>query len=84
MLPFLMINLGLVVVMLVVMLVRRSNLLRVSMVVSTLGYDVLFIGTGHGEVLLVCLLIIVMVSVVLVSMNVLRGHVVMAGVLVVV
>ena len=84
MLPFLMINLGLVVVMLVVMLVRRSNLLRVSMVIGTLGNDVLFIGTGHSEVLLVCLLIIVMVSVVLVSMDVLRGHVVMAGVLVVV
>ena len=84
MLPFLMINLGLVVVMLVVMLVRRTNLLRVSMVVGTLRNDVLFIGTGHGEVLLVCLLIIVMVSVVLVSMNVLRGHVMMAGVLVVV
>ena len=84
MLPLLVIDFGLVIMMLVVMGVRKTNLLRVSMVVGTLGDNVLLLGASHSEVKRAVLQILVMVSIILVSMHVLRCHMMVAWVLVVV
>ena len=54
------------------------------MVVGTLLDNVVLFGASHSEVKRLVLLIFVVVGVVLVSVDVLRGHVVVSGVLVVV
>ena len=77
-------SLSLVVVMLVVVGVRLSNLLGVSMVVTTLGDNVVLLGSGDSEVLRLVLLVIVVIGIVLVTVSVLRGHVVVSGVHIVV
>jgi len=53
------------------------------MVVGSLLDDIKHFGTGDSEVFSVVLLIIVVISVILVTVDVLRGHVVVAGILVV-
>ena len=76
--------LDLVVVMLVMVGVGRANLLGVSVVVGTLGDDVVLTGESHSEVERLVLGILVVVGVVLVAVSVLRGHVVVSGILIVV
>ena len=48
--PLLMVNLGLVVVVLVVVRVRRTNLTRVSVVIGTLGDNIALLRPCHSEV----------------------------------
>ena len=76
--------LDLVVVMLVMVGVGCTDLLGVSMVVSTLGDGIVVAGKSHSEVERLVLGVLVVVGVVLVAMSVLRGHVMVSGVLVVV
>ena len=76
--------LDLVVVMLVMVGVGCTDLLGVSMVVSTLGDGIVVAGKSHSEVERLVLGVLVVVGVVLVAMSVLRGHVMVSGVLVMV
>ena len=48
--PLLMVNLGLVLVVLVVVRVRRTNLTRVSVVIGTLGDNIALLRPCHSEV----------------------------------
>ena len=61
-----------------------ADLLWGSMVVSALHNHVVLLGSSHREVQWLMLLVLVVVSVVLVTVDVLRGHVVVTWVLVVV
>ncbi len=74
----------LVVAVLVVVGVRGTNLLGVSVVVASLGNDVMLLRASDSEVERLVLLILVVVGVILVAVHVLRGHVMVARVLVVV
>lgn len=74
----------LVVVVIVVVGVGCADLLGMGVVVSTLGDDVVVTGKSHSEVKGLVLGILVVVGVVLVTVGVLRGHVVVGGVLIVV
>ena len=76
--------LDLVVVMLVMVGVGCTDLLGVSMVVSTLGDGIVVAGKSHSEVERLVLGVLVVVGVVLVTMNVFRGHVMVTRVLIVV
>ena len=77
-------SLNLVVLVLVVVAVRATDLLWVGVVVSSLGDNIVVFGPRHSEVHRLVLLVLVVVGVVLVAVGVLRGHVVVRGVLVVV
>ena len=83
MIPSLMVDLGLVVVMIVVVRVGCADLAWVGMVIGALGDDIGLLGSRNREVQRRVLLILIVVSVVFVTMDVLRSHVVMARVLVV-
>jgi len=83
MIPSLMVDLGLVVVMIVVVRVGCADLAWVDMVIGAFGDDIGLLGSRHREVQRRVLLILIVVSVVFVTMDVLRSHVVMARVLVV-
>ena len=54
------------------------------MVISSLSNDVMLLRASHSEVKRLVLLALVVVGVVLVAVNVFRGHVVVTGVLIVV
>lgn len=82
--PLLVVNLGLVVVVLIVVGVRRSNLSRVCMVVGTLGDYISLLWPRHCEVQRSVLLISIVISVILMAVHVLRCHMVVAWVLIVV
>ena len=83
-LPLLTVDLSLIVVVLIVMGKRWTNLSWVSVVVGTLRDDIVLLWASHSEVKRLVVLIIVVVSVVLVTVHVFRGHVMVTGVLVVV
>jgi len=72
--------LHLVIVVSVVMRVRTAHILWVCMVIITLLDDVVLFGPCHGEVLGLVLLVLIMICVVLVSMRILRGHMMMGWV----
>ena len=76
--------LDLIVAVLMMMRVGGTNLFRVRVVVGALSDDIVVIGKRHGEVKRLVLRVLVVVGVVLVTMSVLRGHVVVGRVLVVV
>ena len=61
-----------------------ANLPWVSMVVGALHYHVVLLRSSHREVKRMMRWVLVVVSIVLVTVDVLRGHVVMTWVLVVV
>lgn len=75
--------LSLVVAVLVVVRVGGSDFLGVGVVVTSLGDDVVFLRSSHSEVLRLVLLALVMIGIILVTMGVLRGHVVVVWVLIV-
>lgn len=76
--------LRLVVAVLVVVRVGCSDFLRVGVVVASLGDDVVLLRSGHSEVLRLVFFALIVVSIILVTMSVLRGHVVVVWVLIVV
>lgn len=77
-------NLNLVGMVLVVVGIRSANLLGVSVVVNTLGDSIVLLRSSDSEVLGVVLLVIIVVGIVLVTVSVLRGHVVVSRVLIVI
>merc|ERR1719469_1401792 len=64
------------------MLVRRVYLFRVSVIVRALLDDVVLVRPRHSEVERLVLVVLVVIGVILMSVDVLRGHVVTARVLV--
>ena len=68
-----------IVVLVVVVWVRGADLLGVGMIITSLGDDVVLPWGSHGEVKRLVLFVLIVIGVVLVSMDVLRGHVVVAG-----
>ena len=82
--PLLLVDLSLVVVVLIVVRERWSNFTWMSMIVGTLGHDIMLLRSSHSEMKRAMLLILIVIGVIFMAMDILRSHVVMAWVLVVV
>jgi len=76
--------LRLVITVLVVVRVGCSDFLRMGVVITSLGDDVVLLRSSHSEVKRLVLFVLIVISIILVTMGVLRGHVVMDRVLIVV
>lgn len=72
--PLLTVDLGLVVVVLVVVRIGGTDLTWVSVVIGTLGDNIALFRPCHCEVQWAMLGILVVIGIVLMSMDVLRGH----------